>query len=274
MKVAQESEPELLHPAEIESELISKGLGDHKLVYHRQTQSTNSDVMQYFENTGQLSIATCEAQTAGRGRRGRQWISPFAQNIYCTVGLVKSLPASQLGLLSIVSGIALCKALASCGIEAVQVKWPNDLVFDNGYRKQKLGGLLIESKPVVDGYFLAIGFGLNVHMKRCELDAIAQPAISLGLISKMNLERQAILVTAIEALIAAIRQFDESNVESLVDDFCLHDAFHHQQICVLNGDDQIKGVNVGINGKGQLLLKTGQGVLTFSAAEISLREIS
>lgn len=268
------SEPDLLQPAEIEYELAALGLSDHLLLYREETQSTNNDVIKHYEQTQQLSIATCEMQTAGKGRRGKHWISPFARNIYCTVGMIKSLPASHLGLLSIVSGIALCRALASCDIEAVQLKWPNDLVFDDNSQKQKLGGILIESRPVADGYFLAIGFGLNVHMTRAELDAIPQAATSLSLISKKMLKRQAILMAAIEALTEAIRQFNESTIESLVNEFALHDAYRNQQVCVLYADDQIIGFNNGINPGGQLLLNTDQGMLSFSAAEISLRAIS
>lgn len=274
MKVAQDSESDLLQPAEIESELVSKGLNDHLLLYRPQTRSTNIDVLQHYQHTGQLSIAICEQQLAGKGRRGRQWVSPFAQNIYCTVGIIKSLPPSHLGLLSIISGIALCRAIASCGIEAVQLKWPNDLVFANGHLKQKLGGILIESKPVANGYFLAIGFGLNVHMTRHELDAIPQAATSLSLISKKQLKRQTLLLAAIESVIDAIDLFDGSNIQSLVDQFSRHDAYSDQQICVLNVDEEIHGINVGINHSGQLLLKTEQGLLAFSAAEISLRAIS
>ncbi len=268
------SEPDLLQPADLECGLASLDLSEHVLLYNRETQSTNTDVIKHFEQTGRLSIATCEMQTAGKGRRGRKWVSPYAQNIYCTVGMIKSLPALQLGLLSIVSGIALCKALASCDIDTVRLKWPNDLVFDDNHQKQKLGGILIESRPVTGGYFLAIGFGLNVHMTRSELDTIPQAATSLSLISKNTVKRQTILMTAIEVLIEAISQFDESAGESLVNEFADHDAYINQQVSVLYADDQITGLNKGINSAGQLLLKTAEGILSFSAAEISLRATS
>ena len=274
MALVLNSEPDLLQPVEIESGLAARGLNEHLLLYREQTQSTNIDVIKHFEQTGQLSIATCEMQSAGKGRRGRRWISPFARNIYCTVGMKKSLPSSHLGLLSIVSGIALSRALASCDIEAVQLKWPNDLVFGDSNQKQKLGGILIESRPVADGYFLAIGFGLNVHMTRAELDAIPQAATSLSLISRKKLKRQAILMAAIESLTEAIRLFNESTIDTLVDEFAQYDAYINQQVCVLHADDQITGINKGINPGGQLLLKTYQGVLSFSAAEISLRTIN
>ncbi len=267
------SEPDLLQSTEIEYELARLGLSEHLLLYREETQSTNTDVIKHYEQTRQLSIATCEMQTAGKGRRGRHWISPYARNIYCTVGMTKTLPASHLGLLSIVSGIALCRALASSDIDAVRLKWPNDLVFDNNNQKQKLGGILIESRPVANGYFLAIGFGLNVHMTQEELDAIPQAATSLSLISEKKLKRQTILLAAIKVLTEAIHRFNESMIEPLMNEFAQYDAYSNQQVSVLYADDKIIGFNKGINTDGQLLLDTDQGVLSFSAAEISLRSI-
>lgn len=264
---------DLLRDTELEAALVGLGLNQHRLLYRPETQSTNIDVVQHYRQTGELSIATCETQTAGKGRRGRQWISPFAQNIYCTIGIKKSLPPSTLGWLSIVSGMALCRAMSSCGIDNVLLKWPNDLVYQKGSQKYKLGGILIESSPAESGYFVAIGFGLNVHMTQTELDAIPQAATSLSQISKRFLSRQSMLIESIAAVHEAIAQFDEVKIESLIGEFSRYDAFAEQKICVLNGDQKIIGRNAGVNHSGQLLLQTEQGELPFSAAEISLRAI-
>ena len=270
MDVQLESGFGLLQPEEIRQALAVKGLSDHVLLYEPTTISTNTDVLAHYDRHGQLAIAICEMQTAGKGRRGRQWHSPYAQSIYCTLGIEKSLPASHLGLLSIVSGIALCDALLSCGIEGVQLKWPNDLY----YQKKKLGGILIESKPTAnDGYFFAIGFGLNVHMTQAELDDIPQAATSLDLIQSETVNRQQVLCAAIEQVLTRIQQFEEDDVATLIDEFQQHDAFHAQTICVLNADEEIFGVNSGINQYGQLKLQTDQGPAVFSAAEISMRSV-
>jgi len=262
--------PPELQPEEIRKALAAKGLNEHVLLYESTTDSTNADVLAHYEKHGQLAIAICETQTAGKGRRGRQWHSPYAQNIYCTLSVEKTLPASYLGLLSILSGIAICEALLSCGIEGVQLKWPNDLYFQN----KKLGGILIESKPVAnDRYFFAIGFGLNVHMTQSELDEIPQAATSLDLIQSDTVNRQLILMAAIERVLTKVQQFDESHVAALIDAFAQHDAFHAQRICVLNADEEILGVNAGINQYGQLKLQTEQGQVVFSAAEISMRGV-
>jgi len=265
-----ESNFQLLQPDAIRASLAAKGFSDHVLLYESTTTSTNADVLKHYDNHQQLAIAICESQTAGKGRRGRQWHSPYAQNIYCTVGIEKSLPASRLGLLSIVSGIALCHALSACGIEGIKLKWPNDLY----YQRHKLGGILIESKPTLNNsYFIAIGFGLNVHMSQSQLDDIAQPATSLSLIKSEIVDRQDVLIGAIAAVLGKIQQFGESDIASLIDEFRQHDALHAQKIYVLNDEEKIHGINSGINEYGQLKLQTEQGLAEFSAAEISMRGI-
>jgi len=270
METQPESGFDLLQPDAIREALAAKGFSEYVLLYASTTNSTNADVLAHFDQQAQLAIAICEMQTAGKGRRGRQWYSPYARNIYCTVGVEKSLPASHLGLLSILSGIALCEALADCGIEGVRLKWPNDLYF----QKKKLGGILIESKPAANGrYFLAIGFGLNVHMTQRELDDIPQAATSLDLIQSETVNRQLILLAAIERVLTRIQQFEETQVAALIDDFQRHDAFYAQKICVLNADEEIFGINSGINQYGQLKLQTDQGLAVFSAAEISMRGV-
>ncbi len=263
--------PDLLQPRDIELRLEELGLHEHDLIYNIETSSTNIDVLQHYQASGRLSIAVCEKQTAGRGRRGRQWLSPHAQNIYCTIGLNLPVKAEQLGLLSIASGIALCRVIVEAGFDAVKLKWPNDLVFDDGLQKYKLGGILIASRPAGDGYFVAIGFGLNVHMTRIQLDAIAQPATSLDLISGRNIQRQSVLLAAISSVVDQFRLFSESSIDMLLGEFSRYDAYRNQQVCVLNGEDKITGLCTGIGRDGQLLVKTDQTMLTFSAAEISLR---
>lgn len=260
-----------LFPKVIERKLSTLGLTEHDLIYRSETASTNIDVMTHFDNSGRLSVAVSESQTAGRGRRGRQWLSPGGKNIYCTIAYVTSVDASSLGLLSILSGIALCRAIHVCGVDGVQLKWPNDLVFDNGRQKQKLGGILIESRPHDHGFFIAVGFGLNVHMDREELDAIGQPATSLDLVVGKRLDRTEILLVAIESIIDNLAEFGEAGIDHLIDSFSRYDAYRNQSVCVINADEQIHGISRGINRQGQLLLDSGDKQLSFAAAEISLR---
>ncbi len=254
----------------IDQAMVKKLVTDHGLdwQYSHETESTNGDVLRHFERHRREVTAVSEAQTAGRGRRGRQWHSPYARNIYCTIGLYKTLPANAQGLLSIVTGIALCRALQHSAAAAVSLKWPNDLLSDG----RKLGGILIESRPQDSGrFYFVIGFGLNVFMSGEDLAAIAQPATSLEQVAARPLDRSAVLTAAIDAVVRAIRDFDPLQAQALSAEFEAFDAFHGQEVEVVSGQERIRGINRGIAQDGRLQLETAQGLQLHSAAEISLR---
>lgn len=239
--------------------------------YRDETGSTNADVLRYHAEHQRDVVAFGEAQTAGRGRRGRQWLSPHASNIYCTVGISKRMPASHQGMLSIVTGLALCKILRQDTAAPICLKWPNDVLHDG----RKLGGILIESRPLAgQDYFFAIGFGLNVYMDHDELAAISQPATSLEQVAAGQPDRSELLIKSIESVIESIRMFEPGAVQDLIAEFARFDAFRDRSVEVISGDNRITGINRGITEGGQLQLETDQGIEIHSAAEISLRVAS
>jgi BirA family biotin operon repressor/biotin-[acetyl-CoA-carboxylase] ligase len=239
--------------------------------YRHDTESTNADVLNYQQQYQREVVAVSEAQSAGRGRRGRQWLSPFARNIYCTIGITKEIPASRQGLLSIVTGLALCRALEQSAAAMVGLKWPNDLLFEG----RKLGGILIESRPLDEAcFYFAIGFGLNVFMTAAELAEIPQPATSLAQIAVAKVDRTQVLTTSVDRVIRSIRAFDYRAVQELVAEFAHFDVFHGHPIDVVAGDSRIRGINRGITPGGQLQLETEQGMEVHSAGEISLRAVT
>ena len=248
-------------------------------LYREETGSTNADALQHHADHGRDVVAFAEAQSAGRGRRGRQWLSPFARNIYCTVGISREIPAARQGLLSIVTGVALCRALRTQTGLAVSLKWPNDLLLAD----DKLGGILIESRALdVGHFFFAIGFGLNLMMSAEELATLDRPATSLsqalggslGGDLDDDLDRSKLLLASIEAVITAIRDFEIDAVTGLIDEFSDLDAYHQRNVEVISGEQRISGINRGIDEQGQLRLETAQGIELYAAAEISLRAIS
>lgn len=254
----------------IDHDSIRRAVENHGCDWHyrEQTGSTNADALQHHARHGRDVVAFGEAQNAGRGRRGREWLSPFARNIYCTVGISRAMPPASQGLLSIVTGIALCRALRrETGLD-VALKWPNDLLLDG----RKLGGVLIESRALgAERFFFAIGYGLNLFMSADELAALGRPATSLDLHLEDRPDRSRILQATIEAVLVAVREFDVGSVARLIDEFAELDAYHGDEIELHGAERQVSGINRGIDDRGQLRLETAAGVELYSAAEISLR---
>jgi BirA family biotin operon repressor/biotin-[acetyl-CoA-carboxylase] ligase len=247
--------------------LVQRGLKT-TCQYRLETKSTNLDVIALFDQKAITSVATCEKQTHGKGRRGNHWVSPFGQNIYCTVGILKSIKPANLGLLSIVTGLAISIALNNFGYKAVKLKWPNDLY----HQGKKLGGILIESRPVKDDeYFLAIGFGINVDMSNEALAAIEPAATCLNLMGSKLLTRNQILLETVSQVLKDIAAFSDKSISQLVRAFDEIDAFKGMSVKVLSSGKTITGINAGIAQTGQLQLETEQGMMLFSAADISLR---
>lgn len=254
----------------IDVALVRRAVEAHGLDFHylAQTGSTNADALAHQASTGRDVVAFSEAQSAGRGRRGRQWLSPFARNIYCTIGISKDIPAARQGLLSIVTGIALCRTLRGATGLQLRLKWPNDLLLDG----HKLGGILIESRTLcAERFFFAVGFGLNLTMSDDELASLDRPATSIDRNFRGALDRSTLLVALIDAVVVAIRDFRSDAVAQLVSEFAGLDAYRDANVEVVNGRQRISGINRGIDASGQLRLETEQGIELHSAAEISLR---
>lgn len=239
-------------------------------VYREQTGSTNADALQHHARHGRDVVAFGEAQSAGRGRRGREWLSPPARNICCTVGISRAIDASRQGLLSIVAGVALCRVLrAETGLD-IALKWPNDLLLD----ERKLGGILIESRVLAaDRFFFAVGYGLNLCMDDAELAALERPAISLRQRLGDGVDRCGLLQATIEAVVAALRAFEVDAAPTLAAEFADLDAYHGAEVEVLGAGRRRRGSNRGIDEFGQLRLETADGIELHAAAEISLRAV-
>ena len=236
--------------------------------YLDETGSTNADALEYHARHGREVVVFAEMQHAGRGRRGRSWLSPRARNLYCTVGLSHDLPPASQGLLSIVTGVALCRELRqSTGLD-IGLKWPNDLLLD----ERKLGGILIESRATPDGrFFFAIGFGLNLLMDAEELAALDRPATSLAEALDGDLDRGEVLLPLVQAVVRSIRDFAPSAAAQLASEFAGYDVYHGRPVELDSGGERLRGINRGIADNGELQLEDEQGISRHAAAEISLR---
>lgn len=141
------------------------------------TQQVDSTNRLAAELASQGSARTCivlaEQQLAGRGRRGRKWISPFARNIYCSLVWEFNSGVAALEGLSLAVGVSVVRALHAIGINDAALKWPNDVL----HNQRKLAGVLLEiTGDISDRCQVVIGIGINVEMSRVmDVAVIDQP---------------------------------------------------------------------------------------------------
>jgi len=119
--------------------LLRRRLGDFAV--HWQIDSTSSELLRAAAaGVPDFSVCVAETQSAGRGRRGRGWISPLGGNVYFSLLKRFTVGMGALSGLSLVAGVALLQALTDCGVSGVGLKWPNDVLADG----RKLAGILVE----------------------------------------------------------------------------------------------------------------------------------
>src|SRR5690606_32601872 len=140
---------------------------------HWQVDSTSSELLRTAAS-GAPDLACClaEVQSGGRGRRGRAWRMPLGGGL--ALSLLKRFDRGMAALsgLSLVAGIATCEALADAGIDAVGLKWLNDLIAEEA----KLGGILVElGGDALGPCHAVIGIGLNLRLGDDAIAAIDQP---------------------------------------------------------------------------------------------------
>ena len=234
-------------------------------------ESTNSYIMEHgTDNGGNICLA--EQQTAGRGRRGRTWASPYGKNLYLSCSWVFESGAAVLEGLSLAVGVALVRALETCNLGGVGLKWPNDLL----WRGRKVAGVLLEVSGDATGHCqLVVGIGLNVSMSLRDADQITQPWVDLKEIALANdvplPTRNNIAAEVLNQLLPLLRDYAEEGFSAWRDDWMSLDAYRGREVRLTSGIKDEIGVARGVDSGGALLLERAGKIKKFSGGELSLR---
>jgi len=218
-------------------------------------------------DAGEICLA--EQQSAGRGRLGRRWVSPFGRNIYLSILWHYPLAPAQLGGLSLACGVAVVQALDALGVKGVGLKWPNDV----HWQRRKLAGLLLEVAGEAQGPSLVVvGVGLNLRLLTEEARLIDQPWVDLcEVCGDLVPGRNALAAALIDSLTATLSRYTDAGLAPFLEDWRRFDAYQGEPVSLLNGQQRIQGRYCGIDAQGNLLLETDAGRRTFAAGEVSLR---
>ncbi|EGV19615.1 biotin--[acetyl-CoA-carboxylase] ligase [Thiocapsa marina] len=241
-----------------------------RLEIHTEIDSTNRALMRDAATgapCGTLYLA--ESQSAGRGRLGRLWVSPFGANLYLSMLWRYSAPPATLGGFSLVAGAVVADVLRRIGAEGLALKWPNDLLWD----RRKLGGMLVEVAGGLRGpSALVAGIGINVRMTPDHGRAIDQPWVDLAqVLGESGVDRNTLAALVVEALIDAFERFGREGLPPFLALWNAFDLFRGEQVRLLLADHEIRGRVLGIASDGSLRLETADGERCFHAGEVSLR---
>ncbi|MDY6978796.1 MAG: bifunctional biotin--[acetyl-CoA-carboxylase] ligase/biotin operon repressor BirA [Pseudomonadota bacterium] len=214
------------------------------------------------------SVVVAEHQSRGRGRRGRDWVSPFAANLtFSLSGCFQGAPSNLAGL-SLALAVSVVRALDALGVEGLGLKWPNDIQWQG----KKLCGILLEMQGEAGGPCRVVcGIGLNVSMPQEVAQDIEQPWTDLQRITGRRPSRQRLLIALLDELLPALVRYEQEGLQPFLPDWQRWDAIAGKSVQLLLPQRTIQGWAIGIDGQGNLLIEHAGRQETYSSGEISLR---
>ena len=234
--------------------------------------STNSALLARAEpSPGQFDFLLAEYQSAGRGRRERQWFAPPGGALCLSIGWSHAALPRGAAALSLVVGVCVRRALRAHLNSPLQLKWPNDLLADGC----KLGGVLIEMRSASAGpAYGVIGVGINcaldVASMRRVRDAGTEP-IDLATLGVARCDRNQLAAALLNEIVGGVMAFEHHGLAPFALEWNEADALAGRVVEVSLPHSTHSGVACGIDAAGALGVQTADGMRHFHSGEISVR---
>lgn len=248
---------------------LPKSDANPEVEVHSLIDSTNSYLLRRLPNQlSQGQVCLAEFQSAGRGRRGRQWISPFGSQIYLSMYWYLEQGLSAAMGLSLVAALAVSDAIYDLTNIQVQLKWPNDVYIDG----VKLAGILIDLEgQALEPSHSVIGIGLNLNMPAYAAEKIDQKWTDLQSHSKKKIDRNALCTMLIHFLLKRLYQHQNEGLSVMLEEWHAQDLYLNKRVMLITGERITKGICRGVNGQGALMLEVDGQVKPIYGGEVSLR---
>ncbi|WP_158883317.1 biotin--[acetyl-CoA-carboxylase] ligase [Rhodanobacter sp. L36] len=242
---------------------------------HWELDSTSSELQRRGANGRDFSFVLAETQTAGRGRRGRPWLSPPGLNVY--LSCLKRFDRGFGGLsgLSLAIGVMLLRALEPLGVAGAGLKWPNDIVaMEDEPLGGKLAGVLVELGGEYQGPCVAIiGVGLNLRLTSALREQAGQPACDLAtLAGNAPPDRNRVASSLMAALMTGLRQFEQQGFEGFAAEYERHDLLRDRALRLTGALGTFNGMGAGVDARGALRVRMADdSVRLIDSAEVTVR---
>ncbi|WP_034911332.1 bifunctional biotin--[acetyl-CoA-carboxylase] ligase/biotin operon repressor BirA [Erwinia sp. 9145] len=249
----------------LDEDIILSQLDHGRLAVIPVIDSTNQYLLDRMDTLQSGDACVAEYQQAGRGRRGRQWFSPFGTNLYLSMyWRLEQGPVAAMGL-SLVIGVVVAEVLRALGAENVRVKWPNDLYLND----RKLAGILVElTGKTGDAAQIVIGAGINLAMRTAS--AIDQGWINLQE-AGITVDRNQLAAQLVNKMRESLQLFEKEGLIPFIERWSKLDNFLNRPVKLLIGEREILGIARGIDPQGGLILEQDGVRKAWVGGEISLR---
>ena len=259
--------PDRLTALELRPLLNTHDIG-RTLVAHEELAST-SDLAKTLADEGcdHGTVVIAETQTAGRGRRGRAWVSPPRKNVYFSVVLRPDLPPPRATELTLVVSLAVCDALRQAGVDA-GIKWPNDVLAGG----RKIAGILTELAAEPDRvHWVVLGVGVNVNATREDFPPELRDEATSVLLERGEPAPRALLTAAcLTALEDWLDAHEERGFDAIRHAWRDRSVTLGREVMVRTEGRELTGVAEDLDEQGALLVRTGAGVERVFAGDVHL----
>jgi BirA family transcriptional regulator, biotin operon repressor / biotin---[acetyl-CoA-carboxylase] ligase len=263
---------ELLDAARIRAALDVEGASVDRLDVLLEVDSTNTRLLAATPPPASCArVLLCEIQSAGRGRRGRAWSSPFGTSLAMSLGWTFREAVRAAPSLSLAVGVAIARALDRLGARGIRLKWPNDVWLAD----RKIGGVLVELKTEAAGpAYLVIGIGLNLHLSDADRTALETGGARVAALSDAGsrpVSRNKLAAALLKELLSMLGRFETEGFAPFRSEWLDLDALNGRSARVLGAEGTVEGIARGVDADGALLLECSSRLHRFVSGEASLR---
>lgn len=233
-----------------------------------EVDSTNEQLLRALESPG-VRVCLAEAQSNGRGRRGRGWVATPGHNILLSMSWHFDHGPAGLAGLSLAAGVAVLRALEEFGVGGLGLKWPNDILCDG----RKLAGLLIDVRGEASGPSrVVMGLGLNIYLASGDGSRIDQPWIALRETLPAPVDRNRLAALLIAHFFEMFRVFEHEGFAAFRAEWERRHLFQGKAVELRNGQEGSVGTVVGVDAHGALRVRDVAGeIRSFHSGDVSLR---
>ena len=250
------SSPDRMHGYNIVSGLDTDVIGKKDIYYYENIDSTNEKAYELAElGAPEGTLVVAEKQTKGKGRAGRRWVSPSGCGIYLSIILRPEMEMSGIQAITLITALAVIKAVkAACGLEA-EMKWPNDVFAGN----RKLCGILTEIRAQPDSVdFIVLGIGVNVNTPAAKLPP---EGTSLKIECGRAVDRSGLLKRLLRELEKEYLRYKEEGFAPFRQECRDISSVLGRQVKISEHHRSVEGTAVDIDEKGALLVRDDSGLI-------------
>ncbi len=242
-----------------------------RVCHYQEIDSTNIQARRLAEEGAPHgSVIVAEAQTAGRGRHGRSWVSEPGSGLWFSLLLRPDYLPDRASMVTLVAAMAVTKGIRRITGQPAEIKWPNDVVLEG----KKVCGILTELNARIERInYIIVGIGINIRRQQFPPE-LREKATSLEQDQELQIDRNLLLEAVLEEFELYYGQFlQRLDVSLFQEEYEQLLVNRNRQVQVLDPAGDYQGIARGINEKGELLVECGQGLVRVNAGEVSVRGI-